>query len=235
MVQAAEPKLEGLIAEGNPPQPEAETATPSADPSLGEGQPDYAAQVAQLTEELARERTERQKDIQARRSAEGRLNAGDRRRIIAAERMAARTLSDEDREAVQKETEAALQTAEQEQRVDAEIAEGRQVLQDMASDVGKKFDSDPVFSEARDLYGKGYYLSAMSRMRAVIKAEDAARLQAAKNAEIAKKRTREALDTKTPAPAAASVNVTSDNIDALHMQGKVPDATYRKFLRTGEL
>ena len=233
MVQeAVEPKVETLVAEGNPPQPETEAATPSAEERLASRE----AEFTQLQEELGRERAERAKEAQGRKSAEGRLNTADRRRIIAAERTASRTLSDEDREAVKVETEAALKAADEEQRVETEIATGRQVLEDFAGDMGKKFDADPLFAEVRDLYSKGYYLSATSRMRGVMKAEEAATKQAERDtAEASRRRTREGLETATPRPAAASVNVTTDNIDALWLAGKVKDEVYRAFRRTGEL
>lgn len=45
--------------------------------------------------------------------------------------------------------------------------------------------------------------------------------------------------TETPAPdsgrSAGGVEVTKDNIDALHLEGKVTDDKYRAFLRTGQL
>lgn len=233
MVQeAVEQKLEtAVVEEGNPAQSETEAATPSA-PEVAVEQPDYQKLNAQLSEELARERSERQKETQARRSAEGRLNANDRKRIITAERMVARTLSDEDRAEAMREAEVAAKQDEDALRVDAEVSTGYELLNDYAQDMGKSFAADPAFAEIRTLYSNGNYFSAAKKMRDLHKADDAVKREAEVQArEATRLRNREALQTATPRPAAASVSVNPDNIDALYMQGKVPEADYRRFLR----
>mgnify|MGYP001582823123 CR=1 FL=1 len=234
MVQEQETMEQVLATEGNPPQPGAEAATPSA--PAAPPQPDFARENAQLKEELARERTEREKEIQARRSAEGRLNAADRKRIITAEKMAARALSEEDRAAAQKEAEEASAADEY---ANTEIGAGRVVLSEFAMDMGKNFETDAAFAEVRDLYAKGYYLTAVSRMKALHKSDEQTKRVAsqatAEAAEVRRQATREGLETRSPRPAAASLTVTPDNIDLLYSQGKVSDTQYRRFLATNEI
>lgn len=238
MVQEQETTEQTLVIEGNPPQPEAGAATPST-PAIAPPSPDFAKENAQLKEELALERSERAKETQARRSAEGRLNAADRKTILTAQKMAERTLSEEDRAAAAKEAADASDAEELHLRAVSEIGEGVELLREYAAEMGKTYETDPAFADIRDRYGKGLYLSAARGMKALHKTDGVGKRQAeqeAAAAEVKRKATlREGLAAATPRPAAASINVTRENIDALYVQGKVPDDKYRAFIRTGEL
>ena len=137
--------------------------------------------------------------------------------------------------------------------VEAAKQEAYAELQQIDEDMGGTLDSHPLFESTR-LYWRqaqstgnsAYYLKAVAEAHKasvkLAKEETASQakthLKAIKDAEAAAtKAAKEAAGVHDLAlgPAAGGMGITKDNIDALHLQGKVSDQVYRLFLQTGEL
>ena len=202
------------------PQPEPQGAPkPEAIPAP---EPDWKAEAEKhrLASEGFRQQADR--EAQLRKTAEGRLakEAETNRRLLRVEEYTRRSVPEEERAEADKQAEAVALSEAQRRTGEEEVGAIMGEINDYAQDMGKSFETDPIFAPLRDGINKeGRYGTALREIRKLFKADQTAKVQATQAAEqarrVATQPRQERTNIASPRPAAAAVTVTSDNIDAL--------------------
>ena len=218
---------------------------PQVAPETKAPEPDWKAEAEKhrLASEGFRQQADR--EAQLRKTAEGRLakEAETNRRLLRVEEYARHSVPEEDREALDKQAEAAAVTDAQRRTAEEEVGAIMSEIQEYAQDMGKSFATDPLFAALRDgINTQGRYGTALREIRKLAKADQTSKAQATQAAEqarrVATQTRQERTNIASPRPAAVAVSVTNENIDALWVafdrdhpfEANPYDAQYRAML-----
>ena len=236
ITEVTEPEAQA-IPEAPAEAEQAPVETPQATP-----EPDWKAEAEKHRQDAIAAKAQTERETQLRKTAEGRLakETETNKRLLRTEEYARRSIPEEERAEVDKQIEA-VATAQAErdaqQRTAMEQIEAMTGdMQEYANRMGKSFETDPLFAPIREMNSRYLFGTALRETRklyeADLTAKDIARDEARK---VAVQTRQERTNIASPRPAGVVSNVTADNIDALHIAGKVSDAVYRQFLETGQI